>query len=106
MAMTIQTVTKEELQAKLRAGTADVINVLEPDHYKLGMIKGTRRLPGSQIEKRQRELDKNREVITYCASPECPASMNAAEKLASLGYNVRAYEGGIKEWKEAGLPMD
>ena len=33
-------------------------------------------------------------------------SKQAAEKLASLGYtNVFAYEGGLKDWSEAGLPL-
>jgi rhodanese-related sulfurtransferase len=31
----------------------------------------------------------------------------AAEKLAKLGYeNVRAYEGGLEEWKSAGFAVE
>jgi rhodanese-related sulfurtransferase len=31
----------------------------------------------------------------------------AAEKLVKLGFeNVRAYEGGLEEWKAAGFAVD
>ena len=34
-------------------------------------------------------------------------SRMAAEKLITLGYtNVKAYEGGIEEWKEAGHEIE
>jgi rhodanese-related sulfurtransferase len=32
--------------------------------------------------------------------------MNAAKLLAEKGFNVKAYEGGIKEWTGAGFPKD
>jgi len=45
--------------------------------------------------------------ITYCASFECQASTKAAEKLVSLGYsNVLDYKGGLKDYKEARLPVE
>jgi len=34
------------------------------------------------------------------------ATKKAAEKLVAKGFKVKAYEGGIKEWSEAGLPTD
>ena len=45
-------------------------------------------------------------IITYCGGPQCTASKQAAEKLASFGYtNVSAYEGGLQDWSEAKLPL-
>lgn len=102
----VKTVTKEELQEKLRQGKVQVVNVLEPKWYSLGFIKGSVKIPVSEIEKRAGELDKSREVITYCAGAQCSASLEGAQKLAALGFSVRAYEGGVKEWKEAGLPVE
>lgn len=103
----VKTISKEELSGKLTAGVpVQVVNVLNPDSYKLGIIKGSLKIPLKDLEKRAGELDKTREVVTYCASYRCRASGEAAHKLAGLGFNVRAYEGGIKEWKEAGLPVE
>ena len=63
-------------------------------------------VPLDQLDSRKNELDKDKEVVTYCAGPECDTSIKAAIKLQDLGFKVKAYEGGIKEWSEAGLPMD
>ena len=39
--------------------------------------------------------------------PKCPLSRMAAEKLVKLGYeNIRAHEGGLEEWRAAGLSIE
>ena len=103
----VNTISKEDLSRKLKSGEeVQVVNVLNPEHYHLGFIKGSKKIPLDQLDQRINELDKNKEVVTYCASYECPASSKAAEKLAARGFNVRAYEGGIKEWSQANLPKE
>jgi rhodanese-related sulfurtransferase len=103
----LRTITKEELSRKLSQGEpVQVVNVLDPEYYNLGVIKGSKKIPLDELDRRFNELDKSKEVVTYCANYQCTASRMAAEKLASKGFNVRAYEGGAKEWTEAGLPTD
>jgi len=99
-------ISKEELRDKLEHGNVQVINVLAPEHYALGMIQGSTAIPLKELESRLEELDQAREVITYCAGGECTASRQAADLLKRHGYKARAYEGGIEDWKEAGLPME
>ena len=104
---TIRVISTDELKRTLDTREKVVIlNVLEPEGYQLGIIKGSRKIPLSQLEGRLKELDKKSEIITYCAGPECSASKQAAELLAANGYSVKAYEGGIKEWKNAKLPIE
>ncbi len=104
---TVRTISKEDLADRLtRNDGVQLVNVLEPEHYDLGMIRGSMRIPVSQIDQRMSELDQSVDVITYCANRNCPASRQAAERLAQSGYNVRAYEGGIQEWTAAGLPTE
>ncbi|MBI3458130.1 MAG: rhodanese-like domain-containing protein [Candidatus Rokubacteria bacterium] len=103
----VKTITKEALRQKLDRGEpVQVVNVLDPKWYALGVIKGSRKIPLAELDQRAGELDKSREVVTYCASAECSASAEAAKKLAARGFRVSAYEGGIQEWKEAGLPTE
>lgn len=103
----VPTVTKEELLKKINSKEGvQVVNVLDPKWYELGFIKKSKKIPLAELDKRLKELDKSKEVITYCASTQCTASTEAAQKLAAKGFKVRAYEGGIKEWKEAGLPVE
>lgn len=100
----VQTITKEALKVQL--GKVQVVNVLEPKWYELGFIKGSLKIPLSQLEQRAGELNKSQPVVTYCASYSCDSSTKAAQWLAAQGFDVRAYEGGIKEWTAAGLPVE
>jgi len=102
----VPTVSRDELQDRLRKGDVQLVNVLEPEHFHLGMIHGSIRIPASELEERRHELDQFKPVVTYCAGPKCPASSKGAEILLRHGFNVRAYEGGIEDWKAAGLPME
>ena len=99
--------TKDELNGKIAKGEAfQLLNVLAPEYYDLGMIKGSIKIPLAELEARFSELDKAKEVVTYCASASCDSSRKAAKLLASKGFNVSAYEGGIKEWTASKLPVD
>lgn len=103
----VKLITKEQLNKKMQANeSVQIVNVLDPQYYNLGFIKGSKRIPLDQLDGRLGELDKLKEVVTYCASSECHASKNAAKLLAGKGFRVSAYEGGIKEWKVAGLPTE
>ncbi len=107
MSTLVQTVSKEELAAKVRQGApVQIVNVLERDKDSLGLIRASIRIPLSSLPTRAAELDPSKPVITYCAGPQCPASRKAAELLADRGFDVRAYEGGLQEWTQAGLPTD
>lgn len=100
----VQTITKDELAKRL--GEVQVVNVLAPNYYNLGFIQGSKKIPLAELETRLGELDKSKEVVTYCAGVDCSSSSKAAKLLAEKGFKVKAYEGGIKEWTEAGLPQD
>lgn len=103
----VKVMTKDELNGKVaKAEAFQLVNVLDPESYDLGMIKGSIKIPLAELEARFTELDKAKEVVTYCAGPACDASRKAAALLAAKGFNVSAYEGGIKEWTAANLPVD
>lgn len=103
----VKTISMEELSKKMEKGeSVQIVNVLNPDYYHLGMIKGSKKIPLAELDKRSGELNPSGEVVVYCASYQCGASKAAAKKLTKLGFTVYAYEGGIKEWKEAGLPTE
>jgi rhodanese-related sulfurtransferase len=84
-------------------------NVLTDEWFKGEIISGSRRVPLDKVgnEVRSTSLPKNAEIVVYCGGPKCPQSGMAAEKLTKLGYdNVRAYAGGLEEWKAAGLAIE
>ena len=101
--------TAQQLQAKLNSKTPPVvIDVLSQKSFAASHIKGAINIPMGDIKKTAPTMlkDKKAEIVVYCGSYQCGASLNAAEALKKLGYtNIHDYKGGLKEWTELGLPL-
>ena len=85
-------------------------NVLTKEFYKPeANIAGSQWIPVDTITEKlanEKVPAKTDAIVTYCGGLQCPSSKQAAEKLASLGYTkVAAFEGGVQQWAEAGLPL-
>ena len=106
----VKTISTEQLQQRLKQGNSlHLWNVLTDGYFKGEMIPGSRRVPLDTIgrEVSEAKSPKGEEIIVYCGGPTCPQSLQAAQKLTDLGYtNVRAYEGGLEEWKNAGNKIE
>lgn len=108
----MKTLTKEKLKQMIEDHEDFVlINVLAEEYFDQEHIPGSVNIPVKQedfVDKVKARLpDKSKKVVVYCASFECQASTAAAKKLADDGYqDVYDYEGGIKEWKEAGYELE
>jgi rhodanese-related sulfurtransferase len=84
-----------------------LINVLAPEYYADCHIPGSINVPLSDLTSYAQKQDKAREIILYCAHYLCPASKKAWHILHDLGFtNLRAYEGGIREWLQLGYPTE
>lgn len=102
-------ISREELKAKIDVGEDFIlVDVLSADSYQSGHLPGAINLPVSEIESlAPQRLPKDKDIIVYCASFECQASPTAARKLEQLGHTrVIDYEGGLRDWKEAGYPLE
>lgn len=104
-------ITKEELkEMKDKGEDFELINVLGEEVFEKEHIQGSINIPsakefGDKI--REKYPDKNTKIVVYCASFECNASPAAAKRLEQMGYtNIYDYEGGMKDWKEAGYPIE
>ena len=104
--MSVRTISLNDLQKHLTQKDAQLVNVLDATSYAAGFIKGSLNFPIGDLDARAHELDTHREVIVYCAGTPCTASLEAAEKLAIKGFDVAVYEGGLKEWGRANLPLE
>jgi rhodanese-related sulfurtransferase len=107
--MAVQTITREELKDKMDRGDAFVlVDVLSRGSYEKEHIKGAISLPEKETEQPAEQiLDRDDEIITYCASARCKASTRVAEKLQEKAFTrVLEYKGGIRHWKNADLPTE
>jgi rhodanese-related sulfurtransferase len=84
-------------------------NVLTKEYYKPeANIPGSKWIPVDTLTEKVANAmsKKNDAIVTYCGGGDCPSSKQAAEKLVSLGFtDVSAFEGGLKSWTEAKLPL-
>ncbi|MFP3983201.1 MAG: rhodanese-like domain-containing protein [Desulfurivibrionaceae bacterium] len=108
----MKTLGREQLK-EMMAKDKDflLVNVLLPKQFNQEHIPGSVNIPvnDENFEQKFEEKaeSKDRKIVVYCASFDCKASPNAAERLEKLGYKeVYDYQGGIKDWKEASYPVE
>lgn len=77
------------------------------ESYEEAHIPGAIPMPADEVHRLADQYDRDLDVITYCGSYQCPASTLAAKEFMKKGFrHVRDYKGGIKEWTEAGNPVE
>ncbi|HEU4941617.1 MAG TPA: rhodanese-like domain-containing protein [Gaiellaceae bacterium] len=108
--MSLPTITRDELRAKIDAGDDFVlVDALAPMSYARSRLPGAINLPLEWVDERapRRIPDLGTEVVVYCVDLECDSSVSVGERLVSLGYrNVRHYAEGKAGWLKAGLPLE
>jgi rhodanese-related sulfurtransferase len=102
--------TARQLQMRTRQGRPPiVVDVLGASSYTARRLKGAINIPVGRIKDLAPQVlpDKSAEIVVYCGSYKCGASLTAAKALKDMGYtNVHDYKGGIQEWAEQGLPIE
>ncbi len=108
----IENLSPQEVSAELSNGNAVLIDIREPDelnqngrianacHAARGMLEF---YADETLPYHRPEFDKSKRIILHCASGG--RSALAAATLKQMGYeNVAHLDGGLKAWKDAGLP--
>ena len=84
-----------------------LVDVREDDEWKAGRAKGSVHV-GKGVLERDIEgaiSDKSASIVLYCGGGF--RSALAADTLQQMGYqNVISMDGGIRAWREKGLPED
>lgn len=95
------------LKSRLDAGTITAVDTLDDVHFNDGHIPGALHCDYEKMSANCLPADKATPLVFYCAGGMCPVSRMAADKAVKYGYTkVAIYEGGIKGWKAAGLPVE
>ena len=111
-----RTISRDELQDRFSSEQPDnqdpkqgyaLVNVLDEDIFEQQHIPGSINIPQGNEQEFEKRFDKEKELIVYCASTDCDASPQVAQRLTDRGFsNVRDFEAGMREWKEGGLPVE
>lgn len=93
-----------QVHALLRSRQAVLIDVREPGEFEAERIPGALLFPLSGFDPDSLPLDGSKRVILQCGTGR--RSAQAAQRLLEGGSDeVSHLAGGIKAWKEAGLPL-
>jgi len=103
-------ITVDELHQKLEAGENPLILDLRP-HAELeqdpSLIRGALHMTLDEVERRQQEIPRDRDIILYCSCPNEVSSARAALLLHRRGIlRVRPLLGGIDAWRERNYPTE
>jgi rhodanese-related sulfurtransferase/DNA-binding transcriptional ArsR family regulator len=100
---TMEPVSRGELRKRLRSGTVTVLDVRPAEEFALGHVPGAINIPPGELERRLSELPRGKEIVAYCRGPYCVFAFEAVAALRAAGYKARRLEGGLPQWRAAGL---
>ncbi len=105
-----QPVLLAEVRELIAAG-ALLVDARDGALYADGHLPGAIRLPLGEVETLledfHRKAAPDRTLVLYCSGYGCPDSFDLGLRLIADGYrDVRVFEGGFPEWRDAGLPVD
>lgn len=94
-----------DVKALLAKGNVFLLDVRTPDEYRQAHLKGAVLIPVNEIERRLREVPKNRPVVVYCAVGS--RSGIVAGYLAGKGFSeVYNMSDGIVGWYRNGFSIE
>ena len=96
----------DELKARMKAGAVILVDVRPAKEYEAGHIPGAISIPHDELEGRLRELPRDQEVVAYCRGPYCVFADQAVAILKGKRRKARRLEGGLPEWRNAGLAVE
>lgn len=98
-------ISRAELAARLEEGSVTLLDMRPEDEFAMGHIPGAEQVDLSRLDAVAATLNSSAEIIAYCRGPYCVHAHQAVARLRQLGLNARRMEGGLPEWRAAGLPV-
>jgi rhodanese-related sulfurtransferase/predicted transcriptional regulator len=101
----LDTMTRDELAERLRAGDVVVLDVRPEPEFRAGHIAGALSIPVAELSRRLHQVPKGQQIVAYCRGPYCVYADDAVRSLRDRGYPAARLEDGYPEWARAGLPV-
>jgi len=102
----MKTISLEELKKKCdRHDDFKLVNALDRRRFRSMHIPGSINIFHKDDIKKF--LKKSDEIVVYCTERACNVSILMYHLLKEMGYTkVRRFAGGLREWGEAGYPLE
>jgi rhodanese-related sulfurtransferase len=83
---------------------ATVLDIRDGSEFAGGHLPNAKNIPLADLDKRAAELPADKPILVMCGVGQ--RSLKAASTLRKAGKNqVFSLEGGLKAWRDAGLPV-
>lgn len=100
----VPTLSVLELYKKLKGREQPyVLDVRQPEEFRLGHISGAKLIPLGELNSRLKEIPKGHEIVCICATGH--RSVPAVRKLTAAGYSASSMKNGMITWQMAKLPV-
>ncbi len=105
MTATLTKLSPSEVQARIAAGRAVLVDIREPDEFSRSHVAGAHSQPLSGWEQSHLTVDPDADVVFTCRTGMRTAG--ACDRLAAR-VTGQAYvlDGGLDAWRAAGLPVE
>lgn len=92
--------------AKINREKAVIVDVREPEEYVKGHITNSKNIPLAQLDERLPQVAKNKALPVVLVCEKGARAVRAEAQAKKLGYeHAQALAGGMKAWRDAGLPV-
>src|SRR3954466_7771682 len=102
---TVEDLYPEDVAKGLAEGTTLLVNVREPNETEVERYPEAVYMPMSEFNPTALPDPAGKQVVFACRSGNRSVTASLVAQHAGLPYNAHL-AGGIKAWKEAGLPTD
>jgi len=102
----MEPVPMKELIRRARSRDVVILDTRPANEYLSGHIAGAISVPVDTLQRRLKDLTKDKEYVAYCRGPYCVYADRAVEILRSKGRRARRLLEGFPEWRAAGLPVE
>jgi rhodanese-related sulfurtransferase len=96
---------------ELASSGAVLVDARDGVPYAEGHLPAALSLPLGEVDARlgtfRQQVAAEKTLVVYCNGYGCPDSFDLGVRLLKEGYrDVRVFEGGFPEWRDAGLPVE
>src|SRR5215471_11882207 len=101
----LEPVGQRELARRLDEGDVLVLDVRPQAEYAAGHIPGAINLPHDRLAASLAGLPSGADIVAYCRGRYCVFAPDAVQIGRAHGYTAWPLDGGMPEWRRAGLPV-
>ena len=95
-----------DLLKRARSKDVVILDTRPANEYTAGHIAGAISVPVDELQRKLKQLPKNKDYVAYCRGPYCVYADRAVALLRASGRRAQRLLEGFPEWRMAGFPIE